>query len=435
MSQSAAQDPGRILDLAERIRDGSLTATALVEASLARIAAVDPTVWAWREVAGESARREAEALDREARAGLFRGPLHGIPAAIKDIIDVRGMTTLANSRSRVGSPPAPADAEIVASLRAAGAVVLGKVHTTEFAFFDPSPARNPHNPAHTPGGSSSGSAAAVASGAVPIALGTQTVASVNRPAAYCGIAAFKPTTQSTPTFGIVPLAPAFDTVGFYGWSVADATAAFEAVLPRHPGHRETLPERLRIVRLEDPALAGCDAEIIAAVGDSADRLAAAGHDVVTLESPLSWAELFETQGGIMRYEAARIHQGLLQLPEGSIGVKLGAMLAAGLRIPDDSYRQARARLAFARETFWRLFADADALLFPAAPSTAPRGLESTGDPRYIAPWTGLGGPIVTLPAGRHSNALPIGILLCGAPGTDHRFTQVARTIAGTVARR
>ena len=209
-------DAGRIAELQRDIRSGTLSASALVERCLARIDATDPAVQAWRYVAYDSARAEANLLDREAKAGCFRGPLHGIPVGIKDIIDVLGMTTLANSKVRANSTPATANAEIVAALRLAGAVILGKTHTTEFAYFDPSPARNPHNIAHTPGGSSSGSAAAVGAGAVPLAIGTQTVASVNRPAAYCGVAAFKPSTQSTCTHGIAPLAPAFDTVGFFG---------------------------------------------------------------------------------------------------------------------------------------------------------------------------------------------------------------------------
>src|SRR5215470_7374272 len=231
MSQETnyAADAGRIAQLQGDIRSGILSASALVERCLARIDTVDSAVHAWRYVARDSARAEADLLDHEAKAGHFRGPLHGIPVGIKDIIDVAGITTLANSRLRADSAPATADADIVAALRLAGAVILGKTHTTEFAYLDPSPARNPHNTAHTPGGSSSGSAAAVGAGAVPLALGTQTIASVNRPAAYCGVAAFKPSTQSTCTNGMTALAPAFDTVGFYGSTVADAVALYEAV--------------------------------------------------------------------------------------------------------------------------------------------------------------------------------------------------------------
>ena len=417
-----AADPGRIAELQRDIRAGTLSAAALVERCLARIEAVDSAVQAWRQVARDSARAEAEGLDREARAGRFRGPLHGIPVGIKDIIDVAGMTTLANSKTRGGSPPATADADIVAALRLAGAVILGKTHTTEFAFLDPSPACNPHNIAHTPGGSSSGSAAAVGAGAVPLALGTQTVASVNRPAAYCGIGAFKPSTQSTCTHGITALAPAFDTVGFYGATVADAAALYDAVAPAFTASfdRASGP-RYSIVRLEDPALGSCDAEILKRVGDAADAIAGAGHTVRTAASPEDMAALFEIQRRVMQYEVGRIYRTLVD----RVGPKLRETIGIGLEVSEATYRDNRARLGAARATFWSAFPDADAILFPATPQTAPAGLASTGDPRYIAPWTALGGPIVTQPIGRHTNGLPIGMLVCGRPGSDRALARVA----------
>jgi aspartyl-tRNA(Asn)/glutamyl-tRNA(Gln) amidotransferase subunit A len=425
---SYAADPGRIATLAQQIRSGDLTATALVERCLARIEAVESHVQAWRLVAHDSARAEAAALDREAKEGKWRGPLHGIPIGIKDIIDVAGITTLANSRSRAESPPATADADIVAALRLAGAVILGKTHTTEFAYFDPSPARNPHHIGHTPGGSSSGSGAAVGAGMVPLAIGTQTVASVNRPAAYCGVAAFKPSTGSTCTHGATPLSPVFDTIGFYGATVPDAVALHAAITPGFMAPDDGKGPRL-IVRLEDPALVSCDPEILAAVAGEADRLAAAGHSVRSAASPESWATLFEVQVRVMQYEAARIYRSALDLPDGQIGPKLREMLALGLTWSDDVYRRDRHYLAAARARFWAAFADADAILFPAAPQTAPAGLASTGDPRYISPWTALGGPIVTQPIGFHSNGMPIGMLVCGHPGSDRALGRIACALA------
>jgi len=421
-----AADAGRIAELQRDIRSGVLSAAALVERCLARIEAVDPAVQAWRHVARDSARAEAELLDREARAGRFRGPLHGIPVGVKDIIDVAGMTTLANSKTRAGSPPATADADVVAALRSAGAVILGKTHTTEFAFLDPSPACNPHNVAHTPGGSSSGSAAAVGAGAVPLALGTQTVASVNRPAAYCGIGAFKPSTQSTCTHGITALAPLFDTVGFYGATVADAAALYEAVAPAFAASFDRAGgPRYSIVRLEDPALGSCDTEILKWVGEAATAIAGDGHAVRAAASPEDMAALFETQRRAMQYEASRIYRALLDLPGDRVGPKLRETIGVGLGLSEATYRDDRARLAAARATFWAAFPDADAILFPATPQTAPAGLASTGDPRYIGPWTALGGPIVTQPVGRHSNGLPIGMLVCGRPGSDRALARVA----------
>jgi aspartyl-tRNA(Asn)/glutamyl-tRNA(Gln) amidotransferase subunit A len=432
---SHAENPGQIAELAREIRSGALTATALLERYLARIDAVEPHVEAWRLVARETARAEAAALDAEARAGRFRGPLHGIPVGIKDIIDVAGMTTLANSRSRADIAPARGDAEIVTALRLAGAVILGKTHTTEFACFDPSPARNPHRLAHTPGGSSSGSAAAVAAGMVPLSLGTQTVASVNRPAAYCGIAAFKPSTQSTCTAGVVALAPAFDTIGFYGATVPDAVALFEAVAPAFENPAAlgaappVAPRTAQIVQLQDDVLQECDPEILRAVGDVAAALAASGHQLRKAASVESFKRLFDIQLDAMRFEAHAIHGALRSAPAGAVGPKFLEILAAGSAITPEAYRDLRRQLAAARENFWRHFPNVDAILFPATPKTAPEGLDWTGDPRYISPWTALGGPIVTQPLGLHSNGLPIGMLLCSRPGTDPTLARLACTLA------
>jgi aspartyl-tRNA(Asn)/glutamyl-tRNA(Gln) amidotransferase subunit A len=428
-----AADAGRISELQRDVRSGALSASALVDRCLARIDAVDSAVQAWRYVAHDSARAEADLLDLEAKAGRLRGPLHGIPVGIKDIIDVAGITTLANSKTRADSAPATADAEIVAALRLAGAVILGKTHTTEFAYLDPSPARNPHNIAHTPGGSSSGSAAAVGAGAVPLALGTQTVASVNRPAAYCGVAAFKPSTQSTCTNGMTSLAPAFDTVGFYGATVADAVVLYDAVAPAFTASfdRASGP-RYDIVRLEDPTLESCDPEILKRVGDVATSIADAGYAVRAAASPEDMATLFETQRRVMQYEASRVYRALLDLPADRVGPRLRETIGIGLGLSETTYRADRARLAAARVAFWAAFAGADAILFPATPQTAPAGLASTGDPRYIGPWTALGGPIVTQPIGRHANGLPIGMLVCGRPGSDRGLARVACTLDALV---
>ena len=206
-------DPGRLTRLAQAMRDGATDPARLLEACLRRIDAVEHQVHGFCLLDRERARAQAERLRAEAAAGRWRGPLHGIPVAIKDVIDVAGWPTRAGSRTRVSVPPSTGDAIVVAQLRAAGAIVVGKVHTTEFAYFDgPPPTRNPHDLTRTPGGSSCGPAAVVAAGMVPLSLGTQTAGSVSRPAAYCGIAAFKPSTSSWSTFGVVPFAPSFDTV-------------------------------------------------------------------------------------------------------------------------------------------------------------------------------------------------------------------------------
>src|SRR5215210_4648609 len=258
-------NPGQLKDLAGRIAAKTLSPVDLVEGYLNRISEVDGRVMAWTQVDDERALAEARECEREAQAGAVRGPLHGIPVGVKDVIDAQGLPTRCNSRSRASAPDARADAEIVAAVKAAGAIVLGKVQTTEFAFFDPPPTRNPHNLEHTPGGSSSGSGAAVASGTVPLALGTQTFASLNRPAAYCGISAFKPSTRSLSTFGVTPLAPYADTVGFFGWTVEDATAFYEAVLPFYMRAEPAItPEALRVALIEDPLIGDASSEALQA---------------------------------------------------------------------------------------------------------------------------------------------------------------------------
>jgi aspartyl-tRNA(Asn)/glutamyl-tRNA(Gln) amidotransferase subunit A len=424
------QDPGRLSDLAAAIAGGKLSPVELVERYLARIAAVDGDVQAWRAVDAARARSEAQILAREAREGRLRGPLHGVPLAVKDIIDVEGLPTRCNSRSRQDVDPATADAEIVLQLRRQGMIVLGKVHTTEFAFFDPSPARNPHNLAHTPGGSSSGSAAAVAAGMAPAALGTQTVASVNRPAAYCGIAAFKPSTRSTCIYGIAPLAPSYDTVGFYGYTVDDAVTLYEAAAAPFVGlgvAAEAAP--VHIVLPEDPHLAAATPEAEAAWREAAAKLAAAGHAVSSRPSPVSFEQIFALQRSTMLYEAGRCYRYTLDLPAGQIGEKFLAAVGDGLAIPTARYLAERATLDDLRQKLLAAWPDADTFLWPAAPGPAPEGLAWTGDPRFISPWTLIGGPVVTIPVGQTAAGLPLGCILAAAPGADVRMCGWARRLA------
>src|SRR4029077_5432462 len=244
----AAADPAAlsVSDAARRIADGTLTPTALLEACLHRLAATEETVRGWASLDEAGARAIARERTEEARADRRRGPLHGIPVAIKDIFHVAGMTTTCGAAAAFHSAPT-ADAASVARLRAAGAVVLGKAHTTEFAYFEPGPTRNPWNPAHTPGGSSSGSAAAVGARMVPLALGTQTVGSVLRPAAYCGVVGFKGTYDLIPTDGVVPLAWSLDHVGIFARRVADVALAADVLAARPLLLPAPRPPRLALV--------------------------------------------------------------------------------------------------------------------------------------------------------------------------------------------
>jgi Asp-tRNA(Asn)/Glu-tRNA(Gln) amidotransferase A subunit family amidase len=430
---SFTSDPGRVRQLAADIAAGRLSPVDLVRRYLGRIAEVDPQVRAWCELDAERALGIAKQRAEEAARGLVRGALHGIPVAIKDIIDVEGLPTRANSRSRAGAPPASGDAAVVLTLKAQGAVVLGKVHTTEFAFFDPSPACNPHNVGHTPGGSSSGSGAAVAAGMVPIAVGTQTIASVNRPAAYCGIAAFKPSTGSLSTFGITPLAPSYDTPGLYGWEVDDAVCAFEAIMPPflRPRSRARAPARLSVAIPDDPHAADAIPDMNAALTRVADALANAGHAVERPPSPIAFGRLAALQRSTAAYEAGRALKHLLDEPSGMVGERILGLVAEGLAIADERYLDERREIDALRATLFSKLT-ADLFLWPATPSTAPEGLAWTGDPKYIAPWTALGGPIVSLPAGTAANGLPLGCILSARPGTDGQMCAWARRLAEAV---
>ena len=429
-----AADPGRVRELAGAIAKRKLSPVALVQRYLDRIAEADPHVQCWRQLDAERALAMAREREQEAEQGRLRGALHGVPVAIKDIIDVEGLPTRANSRSRADIPPASYDAEIVLALRAAGAVVLGKVHTTEFAFFDPSPARNPHNVAHTPGGSSSGSAAAVAAGMAPAAVGTQTVASVNRPAAYCGISAFKPSTSSISCFGITPLAPSYDTPGFYGWTVDDAVSVYEAIAPAfaRPKSKPRAPAKLAVCIPDDPHLSDAIPEIKAALARFADALGDAGHQVERLRAPIPFERLFKIQRSTTAYEAGRALKYLLDKPAGSVGEKITALIREGLAIAPSAYLDERTEIDGMRET---LFGElkADVFLWPATPATAPQGLGWTGDPKYISPWTALGGPIVSVPAGFAGNGLPISCILTARPGTDALMCAWSRKLAQALA--
>jgi aspartyl-tRNA(Asn)/glutamyl-tRNA(Gln) amidotransferase subunit A len=409
------RDPGRIRDLSAAIASGALTAEALVRRCLDRIAEVDGQVQAWIHVLAEEALAQARILDAEPTP---RGPLHGIPVAVKDVIDVRGLPTRANSASRAEIAPATADATVVAHLRAAGAVILGKVHTTEYAYFAPiPPTRNPWDLTRTPGGSSAGSGAAVASGTVPLALGTQTAGSVNRPAAYTGTGAFKPSTLAIGGVGVVPLSPSFDTMGAFGQSAQDAAylaAGYAAAHLRLPGAMAAPP---RIVVLEDPMLAGRTARgTAAAVAALAGTLRAAGLDVIARPSPIALEDVLNTHRQVLLAEAGRTHA---NLPRHLISPRLAADIATGLAMSDAAYHAALRALAGLRTRFWAGFGPEDLILLPAAPDVAPAD-GTTGDPAFVIPMTALGGPIATLRAGQ-DGGLPVGAQLCAAPGADARL--------------
>jgi aspartyl-tRNA(Asn)/glutamyl-tRNA(Gln) amidotransferase subunit A len=430
-TQTLVADPGAIDEIAAAIQSRKTDPVALVDASLRRIAAVETEVQGWCVLERERALALAQVLKEEAHAGRIRSPLHGIPVAIKDVLDVAGLPTRAGSKTRAAIAPSTIDAHVVTLLKAAGAIVLGKAHTTEFAYFDgPPPTRNPHNVAHTPGGSSAGPAAVVASGMVPLSLGTQTAGSVSRPAAYCGISAFKPSTLAWSSAGLVPFAPSFDTIGVFAHRVRDAVAAARVLMPPYLRQRAAeAPSPLTIGVIEDPITEAASAAVADSVRAAGEALAAASIRVKRLTSPVSFAEISAWHKTIIEYEVAHAHPHLEHDPDVSAGLR--EAVARGRLVSDRAYLDAYAALSAARERFWAATAEANAVLFPAAPDVAPVGMK-TGDPRFIVPFTALGGPIVSIPVGTGAGGMPLGLMLIGAPGTDAVTTLVAVRVASVI---
>lgn len=414
-------DAGSVRTLAQAIMDGTLTSKALVEYCLARIEAVDSTVMAWRSVDRAGALAIADACDREATAGEWRGPLHGVPFGVKDIIDVRGVPTRVGSLACANAAPAKIDATAVARLRAQGAIPLGKTHTTEFAYYEGvPPTRNPHDTSRTPGGSSAGSAAAVASGAVPFALGTQTAGSVSRPAAFCGIGGFKPSTLSVVGAGVTPFAPSFDTVGVLARTAADAACVVAAMAPEALGFdvRVASPVKIEAVFLVDPLLEKkSEASVRISMAQLRARFIDAGIATRTMAPPIPLGDLGALHGTVSSYELGRVHAELL-FDEKLISPRLATDIRTGQAISDAAYSKAQAALIAARQTFWAALPWPALVVLPAAPGPAPVG-QATGDPSFIAPITALGGPIASIPTDPcAATGAPLGAMLCAPPAHD-----------------
>lgn len=415
-------------DAARRIADTSLSPVALVDACLARIGKRDGELRAWVHVDAAGARAAARTRAVEARDGRLRGPLHGVPVAIKDIIDVAGMITTAGA-APFAHLRATEDAACVARLRAAGAIVLGKTATTEFAYVEPAETRNPWNLAHTPGGSSSGSAAAVGAGMAPLALGSQTIGSVLRPAAYCGVVGFKGTHGAVPVDGVVPLAWSLDHVGVFARSVADARLAFAVLASRGVDGRPVQPPR---IALASALLERASPDVAAQVRATADRLARAGARVTEIKLPASFSGIHDAARAVLEGEVATYHEARYRAHAAEYRPRTRALIEAGLAQRAVTYVTAQRVRAQFRADAMSLLAGVDALLSPAAPSTAPQGLESTGDPWFCAPWTTIGVPSISLPAGVEAEGLPHAIQLVGAGDAEDELLAVASWCEGVL---
>jgi len=418
-----------VREAARQIAERRLTAEALTTAYLDRIEARETVVGAWQYLDRERGLATARRRDAETP----RGPLHGIPIAVKDLIDTVDMPTAYGSPIYRGHRPA-ADASCVALAKAAGTVVLGKTVTTEFAAFSPGKTANPLNPAHTPGGSSSGSAAAVADGMAPLGFGTQTAGSVIRPAAYCGCVGYKPSFGLINRAGVKPLADSLDTIGVLARSVEDA-AFFAGVLSERPAlyHLAAPSKAPRFGLYRTPMWNEAEPATAAALDMAREALERAGAAVAELAIAPEHHELAEAQNTIMHFETVRAFAYERIEHSAELSPRFAQMLDAGMTIGADEYDRALARAVEARAGLDAFFGMCEAVLVPAAPGEAPVGLGNTGDPIFNRMWTLLGAPCVTLPARWADNGLPTGVQLVGRISDDARLMAAAAFLERALA--
>ncbi|OLC32623.1 MAG: amidase [Candidatus Rokubacteria bacterium 13_1_40CM_4_69_5] len=432
-------------DAAQLIRDGVMSSEQLVKASLDRVREIDGQVQAWAFLDPDHALAQARAADEFRLSGQAIGLLHGVPVGLKDIIDTADMPTENGSVLHAGRTPSR-DATVVTMLRAAGAVIMGKTVTTEFATRTPGKTRNPHNAAHTPGGSSSGSAAAVAAGMVPLALGSQTTGSTIRPASFCGVYGFKPTHGLIPRHGMFRLSRTLDHVGLFARTIDDLAllaGELQGYDERDPDTRPRARTPFLDVAREEPPLPPmfafvktphwerADADTRAAFAELTAHL---GERVEEIELFPSVVEAWEWHTTIMDAEIAVNLEREWDKGRDRLSASLRARIEHGHQVRALDYQRALARIRPLHESFLELFEQRyDAILTPAALGTAPAGLESTGDPVFCALWTLCGMPAVSLPLMHGANGLPLGVQLVGPRHGDARLLRTARWLAARAA--
>jgi Asp-tRNA(Asn)/Glu-tRNA(Gln) amidotransferase A subunit family amidase len=432
-------------EAARLIRDGVISSQQLIEACLAQIREKDAQVQAWAFLDPDHALALARAADEWRLQGKPIGPLHGVPVGVKDIFDTADMPTENGSVLYAGRTPSR-DATVIAMLRAAGAVIMGKTVTTEFAYFFPGKTRNPHNPEHTPGGSSSGSAAAVAAGMVPLALGSQTNGSTVRPAAYCGVIGFKPTHGLISRQGILKLSRTLDHVGLFARSIDDIallTAQLAGYDERDPDTRPRSRIPFVEVAAEKPPLSPMfgfvktpywertDEDTKEGFAELIEQLGEQVEEVELLPSAIDAWNLHRT---IMEAEMAANLDRQWDKGRDRLSEQLRAQLERGRNVRAIDYQRACSRIEPIHESFVELFEQRyDAILTPAATGAAPKGLSSTGDPVFCSLWTLCGMPAISLPLLQSANELPLGVQLVGPRDGDARLLRTARWLAARVA--
>ncbi len=400
-----------LLEFLQALNSGGKTPRDLLEICLRRIASSEADIEAWVEVSPQ--------------APLADGLLNGIPFGVKDVFETRGLATEYGSPLYAGRKGV-IDAPIVTALRRTGAVLLGKTQTTAFASFEPAATRNPRFPGHTPGGSSSGSAAAVAAGMVPFAIGTQTLGSVLRPASFCGICGFKPSFGLLPFEGALPSAPSLDTVGIFTATAADMSelwwrgfgGRFDADL-----HRAAL---LRSASSRVPVELPMQRALAAAV----QRLRTGGVSIDEIPPPDGWDRLHSAARTINLFEGARSHRARFEEFGDRIGLDLARVVRAGLLLTPSEYEDARTHVENMKVAVSSILWDYPAILTPAAAGPAPAGLSSTGDPGHNAPWSALGVPAISVPLPVDGG--PLGIQMVAAWGRDDSLVAVAAQLEALV---
>lgn len=420
--------PLSALDLARKVEAGAITPAGVMALCAEAIAAREAEIGAFAAVDPERTRTRAEA----AGPALTASPLRGLPVGVKDIFDTADMPTGYGSPIYAGHRPA-ADSALVSMVRRAGGLVLGKTVTTQFAFMDPGDTRNPHDPDHTPGGSSSGSAAAVAAGMLPVAIGTQTGGSVVRPGAYCGVAAYKPSYRLLPMVGCKCFSWSLDTAGLFAARIADVAFAAAALTGRDLRVDRAAPAAPRIGLARTHVWPEASPAMQAAVERAARLAEAAGATVREVTLPPVFEDAFRAHATIQDHEAARALAFEYDQHRDRLGPQLRAHLAAAADIPPEAYDDARRIAKRARHALADLMAEVDVLLTPSAPGAAPRGLGSTGQSIFNRLWTLMGTPCINVPGLFDESGLPLGVQVVGRFGRDRAALEAALFVERALA--